>query len=192
VSFLAERVTVPGVLLLGSYGTEQRIAGRTEVRPAIRAWLPQVQAAKQELVSHLGSMPGVHVEDKDWAVAVHWRQAPDQEAAGALVEEVAGTVARATGLRLEPGKFVQELRPPVDEDKGTALRRLATGSSCTTFAYAGDDRGDLPAFAAVSELDGFALIVHGAEIADEVKQVTGSHFRDPIDFADWLRRLSRP
>ena len=191
VSFLAERVSVPGVLLLGSYGTEQLIDGHHEVRPETRAWQPQVHAARDQLSDRLAGRPGLHVEDKDWSVAVHWRQAPDREDAGALVADVAGAVAEETGLRLEPGKFVLELRPPGDETKGTALHRLAAGSSCTTFAYAGDDRGDLPAFAAVAELDGFPLIVHGAEIADEVRNVAGTHFAGPADFADWLRRLSQ-
>jgi trehalose 6-phosphate phosphatase len=191
VSFLADRVSAPGVLLLGSYGTEQRIDGRTEVLPVIRAWLPQVRAAREQLLNRLASEPGLFIEDKDWAVAIHWRQAPDRDVAGALAEEVAGGIAQATGLRLEPGKFVLELRAPGDEDKGTALRRLAASSSCTTFAYAGDDLGDLPAFATVAELDGFPLVVHGLEIADEVENVVGTHFSGPIDFADWLRRLSQ-
>jgi trehalose 6-phosphate phosphatase len=192
VSFLADRVRVPGVLLLGSYGTEQRVDGHTEVRPEIRAWLPQVRAARDQLSSLLAGRPGLHVEDKDWAVAVHWRQAPDQVSAGILVAQMAGDIARDTGLRLEPGKLVLELRAPVDEDKGTAVRRLAAADPGRTFAYAGDDRGDLPAFAAVAELGGFPLVVHGVEIAEEVKRVNGTHFENPIDFADWLRRLSRP
>ncbi|WP_198425067.1 trehalose-phosphatase [Plantibacter sp. CFBP 8775] len=50
------------------------------------------------------------------------------------------------GLRREPGKCVEELRMPLDEDKGTALQRIIRADGLGVVAYAGDDRGDLPAF----------------------------------------------
>ncbi|CAH0240059.1 hypothetical protein SRABI02_02910 [Plantibacter cousiniae] len=35
---------------------------------------------------------------------------------------------------------------PLDEDKGTALQRIIRADGLGVVAYAGDDRGDLPAF----------------------------------------------
>ena len=190
VSFLAERVLVPGVMLLGSYGSERRIDGQTVVRGEVQAWLPQVRTAREQLLSRLDGRSGIHVEDKDWAVAVHWRNAPDRPVAERLVALVAAEVAWETGLRPEPGKAVIELRPPVDEDKGTALHRLQQQTGCLIVGYAGDDLGDLPAFAAVTELGGYPLVVRSVEMATEVSDVDGVHFESPKDFADWLRRVT--
>ncbi|MDQ3974139.1 MAG: trehalose-phosphatase, partial [Actinomycetota bacterium] len=94
-----------------------------------------------------------------------------------------------TGLASEPGKLVAELRPPVDWDKGAAVRALADELGLRTVAYVGDDRGDLAAFEAVRELDGIAVAVdHGpetpAELADAADVVLGS---DAV--GDWLRGL---
>jgi trehalose 6-phosphate phosphatase len=47
--------------------------------------------------------------------------------------------------------MVIELRPP-GTDKGTALRSLVDDRSARSVLYAGDDLGDLAAYAAVEEL----------------------------------------
>ena len=80
---------------------------------------------------------------------MHWRQAPDRDAAAAQVRRVTAALAYELGLRLEPGKLVAELRPPVAVDKGSAIAALlAARPELATFAYAGDDLGDIPALRA--------------------------------------------
>ena len=44
-----------------------------------------------------------------------------------------------------------ELHPPIDVDKGTAVRAMADGLGA--IAYAGDDVGDFPGFDALDALD---------------------------------------
>ena len=63
------------------------------------------------------------VEDKGLTISFHYRGADDEDAARAQLEEVAAR-ATADGLRARFGRKVLELRPPVDADKGTAVRRL--------------------------------------------------------------------
>ena len=80
--------------------------------------------------------------------------------------------AERSGLVAHPGRCSLELRPPLAVDKGTVLRRL-TGS-CTAACYLGDDLGDLPAFAELSDWaaadgrDGVAVAVIDEETAPEV------------------------
>jgi trehalose 6-phosphate phosphatase len=190
VGFLAERASVPGLVLLGSYGLERRVNGATLVLPEVEPWLPKVAEAAQLLVEMFADTTGIHVERKSVAVAVHWRRANDPDSAGRRVMDAAARVAAQTGLQLEPGKLVQELRPPLSVDKGTALRRLISERQLSKVAYAGDDLGDLPAFAAVRAAGGFALVVHGAETAPEVSAVPGSHFDGPAEFVSWLVALN--
>ncbi|GAA3601675.1 trehalose-phosphatase [Kineosporia mesophila] len=191
VDFLAERVPVPGLVLLGSYGLERRVDGSTVVRPDVAAWLARVREAEALLTEQLAPVPGVHIEVKSVAVAVHWRNAADRATVGQLVNEVVARVAASTGLGQEPGKLVQELRPPLPVDKGTSLRELIDDQRLDVVAYAGDDKGDLPAFAAVTAADGYPLVVHGHETAPEVAAVAGTHFEGPEDFASWLEELSQ-
>jgi trehalose 6-phosphate phosphatase len=82
------------------------------------------------------------------AVTVHWRTHPER-AGEALVwaEEHAPEFGLEAPLR---GRMALEFRPPVPVDKGTTAAELARGS--TVAAFAGDDAGDVPAFAALGDL----------------------------------------
>jgi trehalose 6-phosphate phosphatase len=168
-TFLAERAGVPGVTLLGLYGLEEHRDGAVHPRPEAAAWQEKVDAAAATLAAAVGGLQGVWLERKGLAVGVHWRNAPDRQAAEAVVGHLVTEVAAATGLAREPGKFVEELRPPVEWDKGSAVRAAAEGRDLDLVVYAGDDRGDLAGFAAAQALGGLAVAVdHGAETAEEV------------------------
>ncbi len=146
---------VPGLerlVVLGHYGAERWDAATGEVRAA--PVHPGVAAARADLprvLERSGAGPGVAVEEKGRAVAVHTRRAEDpQRAFDALAERLADLAARH-GLVLEPGRMVLELRPP-GMDKGRAVADLARETGAGALLYAGDDLGDLPAYAAVEKL----------------------------------------
>jgi trehalose 6-phosphate phosphatase len=189
--FLADRVRVPGVPLLGSYGMEQVRDGVHHLDPQASRWLDSVREASRALVRHLGEEPGIRVEEKPVSVAVHWRQAPDRAAASDQVRQVAGQVAARTGLRLEPGKLVEELRPPIEMDKGSAISALLAAQRLATAAYAGDDLGDLPALRAVRAAGGYALVVnHGAETDPRLLDLADQIYDGTDGFAAWLSDLA--
>jgi trehalose 6-phosphate phosphatase len=190
--FLEDRVPVPGLPLLGSYGMEQSWDGERRLDPDAARWLPQVRAASELLSGQLGQAPGIRIERKSVSVAVHWRQAPDQAAAARQVREATARAAADTGLRLEPGKLVEELRPPVDLDKGSAIAHLLAGrDGLSVLAYAGDDLGDLPALRVVRERGGYALVVdHGPETDPRLLDCADETFPGTQGFAGWLTRLA--
>jgi trehalose 6-phosphate phosphatase len=191
VDFLAQRVRVPGLQLLGSYGIERIRDGARWIDPHAEEWLGPVRNASRTLRDLLAGSPGVRVEEKPVSVAVHWRQAPDRDIAAEEVRRVTAQVAADTGLRIEPGKLVEEVRPPVDMDKGAAIRALLAESALKTAAYAGDDLGDIPALRAVRDAGGYALVVdHGAETAAELLAIADQTFAGTEQFADWLAELA--
>ena len=51
---------------------------------------------------------------------VHWRGAPDEEAARAAIDAIAAR-AESAGLRTHWGRKVLEVRPPVRIDKGAGI-----------------------------------------------------------------------
>ena len=185
LAFLRERAALPGVALHGSYGVQWSEGAVDRVLTEVAAWQPAVDAATAALHEAFDQVDGVHVEDKGIAVAVHWRRAPQHEArVTSFVDQLVATA----GLRAEPGKLVVELRPPLDEDKGTALRRIA--ADLDTVVYAGDDRGDLAAMAAARELGGQAVAVaHGAETAPELLEAADVVLQGTEEVAVWLTEL---
>jgi trehalose 6-phosphate phosphatase len=192
VEFLEDRVRVSGMPLLGSYGMEQSWDGERQIDPDAKNWLSQVRAASQLLNDQFAGSPGIRVEEKPVSVAVHWRQAPDHAVAAHQVREVAAQVARQTSLQVERGKLVEELRPPIAVDKGSAISRLmSTRENLTLFAYAGDDLGDIPALRVVREAGGYALVIdHGHETDPRLLDLADEVFAGTEGFAAWLAQLA--
>ncbi|MEU6809021.1 trehalose-phosphatase [Streptomyces sp. NPDC046831] len=146
---------VPGLerlVVLGHYGAERWEAATGEV--VAPPPYPGVAAARAELpglLDRVGAWQGTWIEEKGRAVAVHTRRAEDPQAAFELLREPLAGLADRHGLLLEPGRLVLELRPP-GMDKGVALAEYARRVGAGSVLYAGDDLGDLPAYAAVDTL----------------------------------------
>lgn len=102
-------------------------------------------------------------ERKPHSVAFHYRTAEDEQAALTELQHVAG-LASGLGLRPHWGRKVLEVRPPLDTDKGTAVRMLLDRHGLRRGLYAGDDSTDVDAFRG---LDGLDLAVRIAVVSDE-------------------------
>jgi trehalose 6-phosphate phosphatase len=144
----AERlVGVDGLVYAGAHGLE--------LEPEAERWVEPLRA--------FAATVDWPYEDKRLTGSFHYRTAENEERARAALEEVAER-ARAAGLVPRWGRKVLELRPPVEADKGTAVRRLLGERGLRRALYAGDDTTDLDAFAA---LDGLELAVRVAVASDE-------------------------
>ncbi|MFJ6697122.1 trehalose-phosphatase [Streptomyces sp. NPDC091272] len=146
---------VPGLehlVVLGHYGAERWEARTGTVRaPAPHPGLAAVRAELPGVLDAHGAWRGTWIEEKGQALAVHTRRASDPEAAFDALRTPLAELAARHGLMLEPGRLVLELRPP-GMDKGVALAEYVHEVGATSVLYAGDDLGDLPAFAAVHKL----------------------------------------
>ncbi|MCL7368883.1 trehalose-phosphatase [Streptomyces ardesiacus] len=147
---------VPGLdhlVVLGHYGAERWDAATgTLATPAPHPGVAAVRAELPGLLERTGAAArGTWTEDKGHAVAVHTRRAPDPHAAFEALRAPLADLARRHSLIVEPGRMVLELRPP-GMDKGAALRSYAHSLDAACVLFAGDDLGDLPAYAAVDTL----------------------------------------
>src|SRR5215469_12575252 len=141
---------VPGLIVLGHYGGERWQDGELTT-PPVPPGVAEARARLPRVLADAGAPEGTRVEDKGSAVAVHTRGTADPEGALAALREPLAGLATATGLICEPGRLVIELRPP-GRDKGSALTALAAERRSGAILFAGDDLGDLAAFAAVRAL----------------------------------------
>lgn len=145
--------TLAHLVILGQYGLERWTSSGvvSTVTPATRAAVDAVRALLPGLLARAGTPPGVDIEDKEVALAVHVRGAADPAFVLSLLRPALADVAAMNGLRLEPGRLVLELRP-AGIDKGLALEALAHERAATATMFAGDDLGDLAAYDAVDRL----------------------------------------
>ncbi len=147
VAFLRDHVPVHGVVLVGQYGLERLVDGEVIIDPRVDQYRAAVAEAAAEVQ---GRFPAVLVERKGAAgFGVHWRTRPEAAPpAGALVE-----VAAAHGLVFLTSRMAGELRVPIPVDKGTVVQSLLEDPGLVAAGVAGDDVGDLPAFAALADRD---------------------------------------
>ncbi|SDH45092.1 trehalose 6-phosphate phosphatase [Sinosporangium album] len=162
---------VPGLVVLGQYGVE-RWESDVVTAPPPPEGVARARRALPSVLAALGpSLRGVWVEDKGRALAVHTRRTPDPQGSLETLRAPLVSLAAEHGLTVEPGRFVLELRP-TGTDKGDALGAFLVEKSARSVLFAGDDLGDLAAFAAVrgSGLPGVTVCSGSAEVTELAKQ----------------------
>ena len=186
-AFLAEHLDVAGLARWGSYGLEWVGAkGVIEEDPQASLW----RAAVAEVVgdARKAAPTGVRVEDKGLSVTLHVRDAPSAER---WVRRFVRGWATGTGLVEHDAKMSVELRPPLDIDKGTVVRR-ALGGRFRAACFVGDDRGDLSAFEALDEVDHpVRVAVHSPESPPELVAAADLVVDGPEGVLTLLNALAR-
>ncbi|WP_081239610.1 trehalose-phosphatase [Streptomyces viridosporus] len=188
---------VPGLehlVVLGHYGAERWDAATgTVTAPAPHPGVAAVRAELPGLLDRVGAWQGTWIEEKGRAVAVHTRRASDPQAAFEALREPLADLATRHGLIVEPGRMVLELRPP-GMDKGVALMEYAREIGARSVLYAGDDLGDLPAYATVDKLrsDGVPglLVCSGSDEVTELRERSDLVVDGPAGVVQLLRTLA--
>jgi trehalose 6-phosphate phosphatase len=128
-------------------------------------------------------------ERKPLTLSYHWRAAPDEDAAVAVLEHVAEQ-ARESGLVPRWGRKVLEVRPPIGAHKGTAVLHLLSKHGLERGLYAGDDTTDLDAFKALAGLElPVRVAVASPESPPELSELADIVVGGPAGLLELLRAL---
>jgi trehalose 6-phosphate phosphatase len=177
-----DRHLAPLVLpTIGGHGAEMRVRdGAIE-----RVVAPLPEALRRRLAEARAFDPGIVIEDKAYSVALHYRQAPQQEER--LRRHAAAVRAAFPGENIEvlPGKAMLEVKRS-GVSKGEAVRALMMRAP---FAgrkpvFIGDDVTDESVFARLPELGGIGFSV-GREFAG-----LAGVFSSPAQFRRALQALA--
>jgi trehalose 6-phosphate phosphatase len=163
----------------GIHGLERRTA--SGVRISVPAH-PQLAYARAELLKFADPSRGIVMEDKGLGIALHFRGAPE---AAVAVRGLAFRLATSTGLAVQEGDMVVELRTP-GPDKGSAVAAFMAEPPFlgSVPVFVGDDLTDEDAFAATKVSGGLAIRV-GPE-----RESHASHRLADVDaVVAWLDRL---
>lgn len=144
-------VQLDNLYYAGSHGFDISGPGNMHTEPggAVAA-LAALEEANQVLDERLKDIEGVLVERKRYAIAVHYRNVPEDQVPKVLqvTEEV---IDQHPELKRGPGKKIMELKPNLDWHKGKAvlwlMEELDLNQPDVVPLYIGDDITDEDAFA---------------------------------------------
>jgi trehalose 6-phosphate phosphatase len=187
VGFLQPRfASLEHVDLYGLYGLEVWHDGQVVTEPAALPWVP----AMADLAERAGAeLPdSILVEYKRLSVALHYRAAPQL---AETVESWAEQQADRLGLKVQGGRMVVEVKPPVDQDKGMVISGAVVDAGCAW--YFGDDMSDIKAFDALRAREavdpaffGMCVAVANPETGAEVSSAADLTLDSPEAVADFL------
>ena len=143
IADVRERLGFVPSWIIGNHGAEDE--GDPEAAIRARAALDPLRERLQSRADGLSGV-GVMVEDKGQSLALHFRTAPDRDAASALIEEVLAGFAPT--LHVYGGKLVYNAVAADAPDKAVAVQRLIVRANAQAAFFAGDDLNDEPVFAA--------------------------------------------
>ena len=177
---LERHLDCAGLAVSGSHGLELRLRDGSHVPLSVPLGLDH---ARERVTAFAAAVPGLLAEAKPFSVALHYRKVPEREA------EVHGFMAQLaadSGLTLQRGKMVAELRP-AGADKGDAVRALMAEPEFAGArpVFVGDDLTDEDAFRAAAALGGGGVLVGPA-------RPTAARWRlDGVPaVAGWLEQLA--
>jgi len=187
-------VGIDGLTYIGNHGLEVFANGHAEIVAEARPWIPRLTAVLDEVNLRMDARirPGVIVENKSVTASIHYRLTPNPDEAR---KQLLNILARCTvsGIRVEEGRRVINLLPPLMITKGTAVTRLVSEHHLDRLVYLGDDITDAHAFAALDVLrqsgraQTMSIAVVGPETPPSVRQLADATVPSVSAVAELLR-----
>lgn len=166
----------------GKHGAELR---PDPVAAPLQLEAPAIDGAMRQAVAEIARAdPGIILEDKGAAIALHYRRAPQVgDELGRKLRQV--LAADGNRLCLQPGRMVWEIKS-CNCSKATAVRALMAQApfSGRRPVFVGDDASDEDGFVEVERCGGQALAVAG-----EHSSGREAAFADPAAVRRWLIEL---
>lgn len=122
--------------VVGNHGIEPW-TGAPDLVDEVQRWLPI-------LTERLADYKGVHIENKAYSLAIHYRHSREKRRARAAIQEATQQLG---DVRIIGGKLVVNVLPHDAPHKGIALERERERWACDTAIYVGDDETDEDVFA---------------------------------------------
>jgi trehalose 6-phosphate phosphatase len=166
-------VGVPELTYVGNHGFE--------LAPEAEAWADR-------LGLFLDDVEWPALENKRLTATLHYRGLDEAEVLPQL--EVVAERANAAGFVPRFGRKMLEIMPPLEADKGTAVRALLELHGLQRALVSGDDVTDLDAFRAVDEIElPVRVAVASHEAPPVLRDAADIVVDSPAEFLSLLRRL---
>ena len=181
-------VGIDAAAYAANHGLEFWIDGSMEVVKGVE----EHRGLVERVLAEAGDLEaaGVQVERKGPGVAFHYRRVRDTEAARSAILRAIESPVAVEQFTVVEGRKVFELRPRIEESKGTATRLLAERLGVKGIVCIGDDQTDIDMFHALSDLrrdgrDGRSIAVLSPEVAPDLLDAA-DYSVDGVEGVEWL------
>jgi len=123
---IKKQVGIKGIIYAGNHGLEMEGPGLKFVNKGALSRRRLLDEIYRDLSIRLSAIKGALIENKGLTLSVHYRLVKRRQLARLkiIVNRMLRAPLAAKKIRLTYGKKVYEIRPPVDWDKGKAVKRL--------------------------------------------------------------------
>lgn len=189
LSDVKRRVGVDGLLYVGNHGLQWEVGARRFGKTVPQEKVRAVAAAKRKLLPLLKRYPGMLLEDKKLALAIHYRIMPKKFVGDFKreVRKIIETIRAVAGLRIDHHKKTFELRAGHSFDKGHTVLEVQSyfenrRRKKLLPIYIGDS---------VTDEDAFRALPRGITIRVGKKQGSAAkyYFKSRSEVDDFLRHL---
>lgn len=147
-------VGIKDIIYAGNHGLEiegPKIKFESQVSPRLKSVIRNIA---EELLKRLSSIKGVLIEDKGLTLSIHYRlvDKKDMPCFERILSEVTNPYTVRDKIKVNSGKKVYEIKPPVQWDKGKVVlwllsrQQFVSGKNKVLPVYIGDDVTDEDAF----------------------------------------------
>lgn len=166
-------VGIKDIIYAGNHGLEiegPKIKFKSQVSLRLKSVIGNIS---KELSKRLSGIEGALIEDKGLTLSVHYRlvDKKDMPAFKKVFFEITNPFALAGKIKINSGKKVFEIKPPVQWDKGKvvlwllARQQFARGANKVLPVYIGDDIIDEDAFKALKK-NGLTIFVGNKGVSE--------------------------
>jgi trehalose 6-phosphate phosphatase len=187
-------VGIDRLTYVGNHGMEVLNNGRAELAAEAKPWVPRLAVLLNNLEQRLDPSirTGVIVENKGVTASLHYRLTPDPDAARTRLLEI---LAETPDFRVEEGRRVINLLPPLNISKGSAVTWIVREHQLDSIVFFGDDVTDVHAFEALdtlrqgNRLSALNIGVVGPETPESVRQRADARLPSVNAVADLLHAV---
>jgi len=155
-------IQIKGIWYVGNHGLEMKSPASKLIYPRGTQFKRLMKEIKKKLNKKIRKIKGALIEDKALTLTLHYRAVRKKDLYN--LKEIFGIICnpylRAKRIKIRQGKKCWEIRPPLNWDKGKAVKKiLSSFKRKTPFPiYLGDDTTDEDAFRVVKK-KGLAVFI---------------------------------
>jgi len=169
----AKMVNIDKLTYIGTYGAEwsDGLPGKypIQVISEAQAYIEPSRYLLDLVKQEMKGVPEITLERKLLGGAIHYFDCPNPKQARQMILSVLEEPVRQANMHISEGESTIEVKPPIPEEKGQAIRRLVQHFGLQGIVFAGDDIPDLSAFIEICQLRkedvvGLSVLVQHAHV----------------------------